>query len=96
VDKFGGATMKPAILAKWRGRGVRMATFCAYSKWRERWRLNFEITLAVCGPSFVASVGKMLENDFSHSEEVGRSDCESRPLLFKAGARAARLLAPIL
>ena len=29
-------------------------------------------------------------------EDVGRNDYESRPLLFKAGARAARLLAPIL
>lgn len=59
-------------------------------------RLNFEITLAVSDPAFVAGVGKMLENDFSHSVEVGRNDFESRPLLFKAGARAARLLAPIL
>ncbi|MCX6972077.1 MAG: phospholipase D-like domain-containing protein [Verrucomicrobia bacterium] len=59
-------------------------------------RLNFEITLAVSDPAFVASVAEMLKNDFSHSEETGRDDYETRPLWFKAGARAARLVAPIL
>ena len=41
IDSFGSAGMRPAILQKWRDRGVRMATFCAYSRWRDRWRLNF-------------------------------------------------------
>ena len=38
----------------------------------------------------------MFESDFAESVEVGRDDYESRPLYFKAGAQAARLLAPIL
>jgi hypothetical protein len=38
----------------------------------------------------------MFESDFAESVEVGRDDYESRPLYFKVGAQAARLLAPIL
>ena len=33
--------MTPAVIEKWRARGVRMATFCAHSEWRDRWQLNF-------------------------------------------------------
>lgn len=39
-DSFGSAAMKPSIIRKWRSRGLKMATFCAVSGWRERWRLN--------------------------------------------------------
>ncbi|MET0253954.1 MAG: cardiolipin synthase [Terrimicrobiaceae bacterium] len=59
-------------------------------------RLNFEITLAVSDARFASEVARMFESDFAESTEVGRDDYESRPLYFKAGAQAARLLAPIL
>ena len=59
-------------------------------------RLNFEITLAVSGPWFASDVARMFESDFAESVQVRRDDYESRPLYFKAGAQAARLLAPIL
>ena len=59
-------------------------------------RLNFEITLAISDAQFASEVARMFESDFAESVEVGRDDYESRPLHFKAGAQAARLLAPIL
>jgi cardiolipin synthase len=59
-------------------------------------RLNFEITLAVSDRQFASEVAGMFERDFAESVEVSRDDYESRPLYFKAGAHAARLLAPIL
>ena len=59
-------------------------------------RLNFEITLAVSERQFASEVAGMFERDFDESVEVGRDDYESRPFYFKAGAHAARLLAPIL
>lgn len=59
-------------------------------------RLNFEITLAVSDAQFTGEVARMFENDFAEAVEVGRDDYESRPIYFKAAARAARLLAPIL
>ncbi len=40
-DSFGSAAMKPDLIAKWQSRRVQMATFCAFSGWRDRWRLNF-------------------------------------------------------
>jgi cardiolipin synthase len=40
-DSFGSSAMKPDVIQKWRDRGIKMATFCAVSGWRERWRLNF-------------------------------------------------------
>lgn len=40
-DSFGSAAMTSEIIQKWRDRGVQMATFCAFSGWRDRWRLNF-------------------------------------------------------
>jgi len=40
-DSFGSAAMKPDIIQKWQSRGIQMATFCAFSGWRDRWRLNF-------------------------------------------------------
>ncbi|MBX3731994.1 MAG: cardiolipin synthase [Verrucomicrobiae bacterium] len=59
-------------------------------------RLNFEITLAVADRQFASEVAAMFEADFSASENADARDYDHRPLLFKAGARAARLLAPIL
>ena len=59
-------------------------------------RLNFEITLAVSDARFAGEVAEMFQSDFAESVEVGRDDYESRPFYFKAGAQAARLLAPIL
>jgi cardiolipin synthase len=59
-------------------------------------RLNFEVTLAVEGGDFPARVAAMLERDFTESIEVGRPDYDSQSFLVKVGARAARLLAPIL
>lgn len=59
-------------------------------------RLNFEITLAVSDARFAGEVAEMFQSDFAESVEVGRGDYESRPFYFKAGAQAARLLAPIL
>lgn len=35
-DSFGSAAMKPSVIEKWRDRGLKMATFCAVSGWRER------------------------------------------------------------
>jgi cardiolipin synthase len=59
-------------------------------------RLNFEITLAVSDAQFTSEVAAMLTNDFAESVEVGSDDYSTRPLYIKAGAQAARLLAPIL
>lgn len=59
-------------------------------------RLNFEVTLAVAGGDFPDRVAAMLEHDFANSIEVGRPDYDSQPFPVKVGARAARLLAPIL
>lgn len=59
-------------------------------------RLNFEITLAVSDPAFNAKIAGMLEKDFAESVVVGCDDYASRPWHIKAGAQAARLLAPIL
>ena len=59
-------------------------------------RLNFEVTLAVSGGDFAKRVAAMLENDFAHSTRVGPEDFDDRPLPVKIGAKAARLLAPIL
>ena len=40
-DRVGSISMKAAVIEKWRARGIRMATFCAYRDWRDRWQLNF-------------------------------------------------------
>ncbi len=59
-------------------------------------RLNFEITLAVSGGEFPGQVAAMLESDFKESIKVGAEDYDLRPIHIKIGAKAARLLAPIL
>ena len=51
---------------------------------------------AVADRQFAAEVAAMLARDFLASRKVDAREYDHRPLLFKAGARAARLLAPIL
>ncbi|HEY5707300.1 MAG TPA: cardiolipin synthase [Terrimicrobiaceae bacterium] len=92
IHRFtGGFLHQKALLADDNFAAVGTANFDNRS-----FRLNFEITLAVPGPKFASEVATMFESDFAESVEVGRNDYESRPLYFKAGAQAARLLAPIL
>jgi cardiolipin synthase len=59
-------------------------------------RLNFEITLAVADGRFAAEVATMFERDFAQSQEVGPRAYDALPFHQKVGAKAARLLAPIL
>ena len=59
-------------------------------------RLNFEITLAVSDPEFVADVEAMLQRDFLSCVQVGADDYEDRSFLFKTGVMLSRLLSPIL
>ncbi len=40
-DSLGSVSMKPDVVQEWQARGIRIGSFCAYSKWRDRWRLNF-------------------------------------------------------
>ena len=40
-DRVGSISMKLAVIEKWRRRGIRMATSCAHSGWRDRWQFNF-------------------------------------------------------
>ena len=41
VDSLGSIGMTETVMAKWRERGLKLATFCSSSGWRDRWRLNF-------------------------------------------------------
>ena len=59
-------------------------------------RLNFEITLAVADVRFAAEVAAMFERDFAEAEEVSARAYDELPWRMKIGAKAARLLAPIL
>lgn len=59
-------------------------------------RLNFEITLAVADARFAAETAAMFERDFAESEEVNAKAYDDLPWRMKIGAKAARLLAPIL
>lgn len=58
-------------------------------------RLNFEITGFSTDEKFVREVEEMLTLDFSHAREATMADINGRSFLFRAGTRAARLLAPI-
>jgi cardiolipin synthase A/B len=40
-DQLGSAGLKRRVAHAWTARGVRMVPFCAFSGWRDRWRLNF-------------------------------------------------------
>jgi cardiolipin synthase len=59
-------------------------------------RLNFEITLAVADAAFAAEVATMFARDFGESQEVGPRGYDALPFHLKVGAKAARLLAPVL
>jgi cardiolipin synthase len=59
-------------------------------------RLNFEITLAVADPAFVAQVEAMLLTDFTYCSQVLADDYEERSVVFKTGVMLSRLLSPIL
>jgi len=59
-------------------------------------RLNFEITLAVADVGFTAEVASMFARDFGESLEVGARAYDALPFHLKVGAKAARLLAPVL
>ena len=59
-------------------------------------RLNFEITLAVADPVFVAQVEAMLLTDFNSCALVSADDYEDRSIPFKIGVMLSRLLSPIL
>ena len=59
-------------------------------------RLNFEITMAVADPGFVAAVEAMLLEDFTRCARIAADDYEDRSFLFKTGVMLSRLLSPIL
>ncbi len=59
-------------------------------------RLNFEISMAVVDPAFVAEVEAMLQADFTHCLRAMADDYEDRSFLFKTGVMLSRLLSPIL
>jgi cardiolipin synthase A/B len=58
-------------------------------------RLNFEITAFSTDQKFVAEVDAMLTHDFTLAREATVEDFTQKSFLFRAGCRAARLLAPI-
>ncbi len=58
-------------------------------------RLNFEITALSTDPKFVGEVTAMLEADFHNSRLTKMNDFTSKPFLFRAACRGARLLAPV-
>jgi cardiolipin synthase len=59
-------------------------------------RLNFEITLAVTATDFATEVAAMFKRDLQESTEVGPRAYDDLSFPLKVGAKAARLLAPIL
>lgn len=59
-------------------------------------RLNFEISLLVVDTVFAAQVEKMLQADLATSRPVDLKEYAERGLLFRAAARVARLMAPVL
>ena len=59
-------------------------------------RLNFEITMAVADPVFVAQVEAMLLADLRCCQQVTADDYKDRTVLFKTGVMLSRLLSPIL
>lgn len=59
-------------------------------------RLNFEVTVATADPTFAKQVEAMLEADFANAQLAEANEYHSKPLPFRIGAKAARLLGPIL
>jgi cardiolipin synthase len=59
-------------------------------------RLNFEITLLAVNRELAAETTAMFEEDFRRSIPVSHDDLDKRNFFFRFGAKAARLLSPIL
>ena len=59
-------------------------------------RLNFEATVVVRDTAFCDEVAAMLEDDLGRSTEITSHDLDDQSALFRFGAQATRLLAPIL
>jgi cardiolipin synthase len=59
-------------------------------------RLNFELTLLTISRSLAKETEAMFENDFRASALVQYDEIDRRSFLFRLGAKAARLLSPIL
>ena len=59
-------------------------------------RLNFEILLLVANTGFATSVEHMLAGDFDRSVQIDAEEVSDRAWWFRAAARGARLLSPIL
>jgi len=73
----------------------RMASVGTANLDNRSFRLNFEITAFSPDHRFVSEVADMLAEDFTHAREVALEEFTKRPFWFRAGCRAARLLAPI-
>ncbi len=59
-------------------------------------RLNFEITLLAVNRDLAEETAAMFERDFQQSILVDHDELSKRSFLFQLGAKAARLLSPIL
>ena len=73
----------------------RMATVGTANLDNRSFRLNFEITAFVSDDAFISQVSEMLQHDFSNCVEARVEDFTEKPFLFRAGCRAARLMAPL-
>jgi cardiolipin synthase len=58
-------------------------------------RLNFEITVAISDPAFIAQVEKMFVDDFSDARMMEEGEYDRKPWWFRFGVRLARLTSPI-
>jgi cardiolipin synthase len=59
-------------------------------------RLNFEITLLIYGPSFAADAEQIFQNDLKQSAPVVREAFANRPMTQQILENACRLLSPVL
>ena len=59
-------------------------------------RLNFELSTVVDDVGFARQVTAMFERDFTHCHQVLPAEAAAKPLWFKAAARAANLMSPVL
>ncbi|MEZ5301358.1 MAG: phospholipase D-like domain-containing protein [Verrucomicrobiales bacterium] len=59
-------------------------------------RLNFELTAAVADEGFAAEVAAMLKEDFRQSQLIPADFMEHQGVAYRAGARLARMIGPIL
>jgi cardiolipin synthase len=58
-------------------------------------RLNFEITAMISDAAFVASVERMLENDFAQSRLMEEGEFDRKPWWFRFCVRLVMLTSPI-